>query len=302
MKIAYLILAHNNPGHLSRMIAALSHQDCSFFVHIDGKSNIDDFRHINGDKVHFIENRLDVYWGEYSMVEAILALIRQALAAVEGNGYLVLLSGSDYPLRSNEYINGFFERMYGTQFISMVEIPDGAADQPLSKINRFSPASSRPICRFFARALGRIGLASRDYRKHLGILRPFVGSTWWALTADACRYILEFVEHNRSICNYFENTFSSDEMLFHTILATSTFSPRVHRSLVYADWSDRGPHPAMIAEGHLVMFERSEKFDIENPFGRGELLFARKFSENSRAIIDRIDEMIHRKDPGANCG
>lgn len=296
MKIAYLILAHRNPKHIKRMIEALSCQDCAFFLHIDGKSNIEDFRGLKGDNVFFPPERVPVYWAEYSMVEAILILIRQALAGPVPYDYLVLLSGSDYPLRSKKYIHEFFEQRNGTQFISMSKIPDAAAGLPLSKINALSIPSSKPVYRFVMKGLARLNLAKRDFRKHLGALRPWGGSTWWALTRDACLYICEFVKENPSVCKYFERTLTSDETFFHTILGNSIFGQKVQRSLMYDDWSAGSPHPATIDGSHLALFAAQEKVTLDDAFGPGELLFARKFSDDSQELVRRIDELREWKD------
>src|SRR5208283_4303161 len=34
-RIAYLIMAHNEPGHLARLVNALDHPGAGFFVHVD---------------------------------------------------------------------------------------------------------------------------------------------------------------------------------------------------------------------------------------------------------------------------
>ena len=110
MKIAYLIVAHNNPMHLLRLIRALSSSSSSFFIHIDRKSNLDDFANINGDNVYVSQERIPDYWLDFSQVEATLVLLRMALAEQHRFDYFVLLSGTDYPLRSVPYIQSFFER------------------------------------------------------------------------------------------------------------------------------------------------------------------------------------------------
>lgn len=90
------------------MIEFLSNEDCAFFIHIDGKSDINDFSSIRGKNVFFIDKRVPVFWGEYSMVVSILSLIQNALAAAQKYDYFVLMSGSDYPLRGKEYIQNYF--------------------------------------------------------------------------------------------------------------------------------------------------------------------------------------------------
>ena len=295
MRIAYLILAHGNPAHLGRLVAALTSGESSLFVHIDAKTDIHRFRAIQEGSVHWTSRRVPVYWGEYSMVEAILLLLREAMAAGRYE-YFVLLSGSDYPIRSKQYIHQYLTRHAGAEFISIAPVPTPEAGISLGKVNRIAVPSSRPALKVLMKICARLGMADRDYRKQLGPLQPYSGSTWWALTRDACGHILEFANRDRSFCKYFEYTYSSDESFFQTILGNSPFSHRIRRSLMYDDWSAGGVHPGMIDERHLALFERRQEVTLDDPFGPGELLFARKFSDESAALTERIDEMAAMKD------
>jgi hypothetical protein len=299
MKIAYLVLAHNNPELLKRTIGMLSCRDCAFFVHIDSKSSIGEFSRVGGGNVFFSEERIPVYWGEYSQVQAILLLVRQALVRCPHYDYFVLISGSDYPLKSSRYIHAFLEKNRGLEFTSIVKMP--APGKPISRINTLRIQSDKPLRRLAVRALAKVGLAQRDHRKYLGSLEPYSGSTWWALTRDACRYILEFVEHNQHVEKYFRNTFAPDEMFFHTILGNSAFKARIRRNLLYEDWSTGGASPAVISDRHVALFESQQKVCLSDAYGSGELLFARKFSDDSLNLLQRIDDMIARKERLSGC-
>jgi hypothetical protein len=296
MKIAYLILAHNNPGVLQRSIRQLSDADSAFFIHIDKKADIARFSNVKGENIHFSKERVTVFWAEYSMVDAILILLRQALQASPSYEYFILLSGSDYPLRSRDYIRDFLETNRGSEYISIVKIPNEAAGQPLSKINSIWPPSDRPVVRFLARAFGKFGLARRDYRRYLGTLEPYAGATWWTLTRDACEYIVRFLDGNPRLEKFFRYTPASDEMIFHTILGNSEFRRRMRRNLFYTDWSDCGSHPAMIGERHITLFQKQERVFFSDPYGSGEVLFARKFSDSNLSLIERVDRMIAHKE------
>jgi hypothetical protein len=300
MKIAYLILAHKNPKLIKRMTEFLSCEDFAYFIHIDRKSNLNDFSLINGENICFSDQRIPVYWAEYSMVEAILVLIHRALAAPQKYDYYILLSGSDYPLRSKEYIHNFFNINQGKEYISIKKIPDRDAGLSLSKINTLRIPSNKPILRFIVRILAKLGLAERDYKKYLGTLEPYGGSTWWGLTRDACEYIIDFVKNNQSICKFYEKTFSSDEMIFHTILGNSLFKPRIHRTFMYDDWSKRGAHPALIGEKQIKYFKENKKIIFDDVFGPGEMLFARKFSDDNIEIAQEIENIIKQKDNSSN--
>jgi hypothetical protein len=294
MKIAYLMLVHKNPQLLERAIGALSSKGCAFFIHIDRKSDIRKFSGIGGGNIFLSEPRRPVYWAEFSNVEAEIQLIRQALDSSGNYDYLVFMQGSDYPLRSGKYIQSFLDKNRGWEFMSLVRMP--APGFPLSKINTIRYTSDKPIRRFAFRVMARLGLAQRDWRKYLEKLEPFAGDACWALSRNACRHILDFDATNPHVSNYFRNTLVPEESFFHTILGNSSFLPRIRRNLHFRDWpANQRDHPAMLNEEHVKFFESQEKISVEDEWGSGELLFARKFSDDSLGLVERIDKMIQRK-------
>jgi hypothetical protein len=296
MKTAYLFLVHNNRKLIRKTIERLSTPDCAFIIHVDAKANIDEFSSIRGNNIYFTEKRIPVFWGEFSLVEATLMLIRQALASSHHYDYLVLLSGSHYPIRSGTYINSFFEARRGTEFMTLVEMPNEAAGKPLSRLTTLRFPVSRPVLRQTFRILAKLNLATRDYRKYFGNLKPYSGSQWWALSREACQYILDFHEHNHRLAEFFVNSFASDEAFFHTILGNSAFVSRMRRELTYLDWTGQNGHPLMLNDKHLSFFESKNEVCVEDHHGPGELLFARKFSDEDLGLLERIDAMIQAKD------
>ena len=46
MKHAFLIIAHDNPELLKVLVDLLDHPDCDIFIHIDLKSDIEQFREV----------------------------------------------------------------------------------------------------------------------------------------------------------------------------------------------------------------------------------------------------------------
>jgi hypothetical protein len=296
MRIAYLVVGYNNPHLLQREIRALSGEDAGFFIHIDKKSDIRDFSRIGGSNVVFSDTRLPIHWGGFAHVEAVLQLLRQVLGEVIPYDYCVLQSGSDYPLRSSRYIHSFFSENRGAEFINIAKIPRAEAGVPLSKVNRVWFDGSRPFRQLVFRGLTKVGLAQRDYRRYLGSLMPFGGDGWWALTTEACRYIVKFAADNPHVAEYFRETLAPDEMFFHTILGNSEFASRARRGLFFLDWSAGGAHPAMINERHAAFFEAQDRILLDDSWGTGEALFTRKFSDRRLDLVDRIEEMIRRKD------
>lgn len=73
MRLAHLILAHNNPLQLERLVKRLSTNRADVFMHLDKKSNLSEFKHLSSlPNVFFIANRTSIGWGNYSMVDATL--------------------------------------------------------------------------------------------------------------------------------------------------------------------------------------------------------------------------------------
>lgn len=128
-------MTHVNPNLLQRVVRTLCTENCEFFIHVDMKVDLSKFQHVRGTNVRFLSQRVNVYWGGYSTVEAILALIRSALRCGQSWDYLVLLSGSDYPIRSARYIESYLSENAGAEFMSLTRIPNDAAGKPLKRIN-----------------------------------------------------------------------------------------------------------------------------------------------------------------------
>jgi len=72
---------------------------------------------IKADNVIFIKNRVKVIWSSFSEVQATLNLLNSAIR--DDNDYFVLISGVDYPIRSNEEIKNRLS--YGHEFIHILE-------------------------------------------------------------------------------------------------------------------------------------------------------------------------------------
>jgi len=52
----------------------------------------------------------------------------------------------------------------------------------------------------------------------------------------------------------------------------------------------------MITSQHVAFFETQEKVCVNDLYSPGELLFARKFSDKDLDLLQRIDDMIDRKE------
>jgi hypothetical protein len=303
MRIAYLILAHNNPKHLQRLITALSSNSSACFIHIDCKSDLEIFSGIHGDNVYFAEKRTSVYWGDFSQVTAILFLLKMALSQQTKFDYFVLISGTDFPLKSAAGIENFFERNSGTEFINMVQMPCEAMGKPISRLTtyRVRPSNSKFI-RMIRKGLAKLDIMpkQRNYESYLRNLTPYGGSTWWSLSREACEYIQAFVNRETRVVNFFKNTICPDESFFQTILGNSPYRDKVSRNLTYTDWSEGGGSPASLTEQHLQFFAENPSIVVNDGYGTAEVLFARKFSDSSQDIVIELERLIRQREESLN--
>ncbi|MBU7582444.1 MAG: hypothetical protein KAF91_05950 [Nostoc sp. TH1S01] len=297
MRLAYLILAHNTPNHFHRLINALNTHDVHFFIHIDKKSYISPYQEKNAIKnITFIVDRVSVFWGEFSLVEATLKLMQAALRYQDKFDYLILISGSDYPLKSANYIKNHFIQENGYEFINLVEMPNKKADKLLNRLYNYQPQTLYNhryysiIKRIFGLVNTRIFHWRRDYIKALGDLKPYAGSGWWALSANACEYILWFTQTNPKIVKFFKHTFIPDESFFHTIIGNSEFKNKVTRNLTFTKWQNQ-LNPEFINMEDVQNLLKMDKVMIDDVYGLGELLFARKFYDDSANLTNMIDKI-----------
>lgn len=298
MNLAYLIAAHNTPNHLCKLINALNSPNVKFFIHIDRKSDISLFKQdINHENVVFIPSRISVYWGEFSQVQATINLIKAALTSKNNFDYLIFISGSDYPLKSADYINDYFTQRAGTEFINLVEVPNEKVKKHINRFYKYRPQMLydykfyRIIRRVLDILINQVLHRKRDYKKVLQKLKPYAGSSWWALSADACYYILFFIETNPKIVKFFRNVLMPDESFFQTIIGNSKFREKVARNLTFTEWKSED-NPEYINIENLHMLKNMYKIIKDDSYGHGELLFARKFRDDSSELTDFIDSWI----------
>lgn len=300
MKIAYLVLAHNNLLHLQRLVSALSTPDSRFYMHVDRKVDEAPFRRLAESGVRFCEERVSCAWGNISLVDATLNLARMALADGDGFDYLVLLSGACYPVQSNDYIEAFFDRHRGTEFIEVCTVPNPVFGKPIERLTRYYIRRNPPLTRLkhrFQSWLHRI-LPARDYRRPLAGLELVAGSQWWALTPAAVACVLDFVAAHPAVYRFCRHMDCPDEFIFQLALWNSPFRSRISHSLMFVHWQPGKPSPENIDGSYLGALGREVVIaSAQNlsPGEKREVLFARKFGDASGDVVSAIDALNRSK-------
>ncbi|WP_456313307.1 beta-1,6-N-acetylglucosaminyltransferase [Pseudomonas shirazensis] len=303
-KIAYLIQAHGDAQNLLRLVNALD-ENSDFFIHIDNKSNIDPFYQLlkTKDNVFFMEgqNRINVYWGGFSQVEATLNLIEKCLIQNDINGvdYLrvIFMSGSDYPIKSKDELRKYLLEQKEVNFIRGMNITQANTKKynyclrnylffDFFLINKKVTRVSRKILNI----LGSTIFKKPNYvvENNGNRIDIFHGSSWWALNIDVIKYIYTYSKDNDNLKKYFQYSLASDEKYFHTIFFNSHFS----KTNIYKGPEPYIPTTSAFSNMHIIDTSLSKWFD-EKDFDiikASDKFFVRKVStEKSKKLLDQID-------------
>ncbi len=141
IKIAYVIAAHKNPKQFSRLINRLDGDHADFFIHIDKKCSIKNFKDsiptINAEKVAFLK-QFDASWSEFGMIKAEVNALQSIIKSGKNYDFIILLSGQDYPIKTNDYIKAFFQKHKEKSFIESFPMPfDPWPNGGMDRINRY---------------------------------------------------------------------------------------------------------------------------------------------------------------------
>jgi hypothetical protein len=274
VKIAYVVSAYKNPDHLSRLVHRLhTGPETRFLLHVDSKTDAATYRAMRDGladlDVTYLQ-RHACHWGGFGHVRASLKGIGKLVANGADPDYAILLSGQDYPIKPNAFIQEFLERGDGRSFFLHFPLP--TANWSRGGLDRLRDWHLR------YRGL-HLRLPLR--RRLPGGLRPWGGSAYWIVSRSALRTIADFVAANPEYVRFFEHVDIPDELFFQTILLNSPEAERcVDFRLHYTEWS-REPAPAILV-----------KDDFPHLVG-SSCLFARKFDGAVDAeILDLIDERL----------
>jgi len=275
---AYLILAHHEFALLQTLIACLDDARNDIYVHIDKKVRTLPELHADRATLRVLKERVDVHWGDYSVVEAEFALF----GAAHRNGpyaYYHLLSGVDLPLKSQDYIHRFFEEHKGKEFIGYTLT--GMTPEIVRKVQRWHlfPGDFKnrsPFKRVLRAAWIRVQeLAGYRRNRRIDFKK---GSQWVSVTEAMVRCFLDHRDRARKV---FTHTFCSDEIVFQTLCWQSPM-----RAYLYNTTDDGAGCMRAIGwrDGQLTDWTAA---DYET-LAASPALFARKFNGSDPDFIQRI--------------
>lgn len=244
--IIYVILCHTDPISLAKLLEKLNHSNSVFVIQLDSRTDLLEFQKITHlfHSCYYNEKRFPSSWGSFDIIRATLSAFQFVFEHFDENSRIVLLSGTDYPIKSNEFILRYFSQHENTIFIDYFPIPNDKWYE--GGINRF------PL-----------------FDELKNDIDFFGGSQWFSLPFKVLAIIFDFIDANPDFFEYFHHVKIPDESFFQTLFLNcgDLFIQKnlVNHSLHYIEWDELGFKP------NTLTLDSYQKI-IDSP-----RLYARKF-------------------------
>lgn len=285
----YAILAHKNPIQLKELIDRLQFTNTYFFIHIDKKSTLDDFtKIINYKNCFFIENRIVCKWGTFSLIEATIEIFKSITSFMDlhnkkADYHSVLLSGEDYPIKSNVEIHNTLKKNIKHSFINYWKLPyakwwDGGLYRfdSLYYFN-FQNKSLNKYTNKIIKSLKLFHLIPNNrIKKSFPNFNIYGSSQWLILNKLMLNSLLIILEEQKKMKSIFRYTLAPDETYFSSLLLNYSKEKEniINRNLTFVKFIGNNSSP-----------EYLNIQDIKN-LKNSNYLFARKFDtfKNQQSI------------------
>jgi hypothetical protein len=249
--IACLFLAYDGASVLRNAIPVLKAAGWDLFVHLDKKADRAKYEQELGEmssSVHLIEDRVEVFWGGYSMIKAELALLQTAMRTNDYSKFL-LLSDDSFPILPPDRLNAHFGN--GEDLITIAPQPPHSPfysryhgffcyDHPTTAM-RSPPGAGRnerEIDENLEHRIAEIEVLRRIGKKNIEV---YYGSQFWALTLDTVKFLVNVCQEDLHLVKSFEYSALPDETMVQSLIGNYRTGGRHETGPVYADFSVGGP-------------------------------------------------------------
>ena len=301
MKIAYIMLVHNNPFQVKRLVDSLK-ETGDFYIHIDKKRDIRPFKQaLEGiDAVHLSKKRFCIAWAGWSIVKGYMMLLQEALASDKNYDRFVMLTGQDYPLLSNDEIIKTFEYNRDVEYIMAYNIATSTVLTDKNKTGKRwyldNPFHSRFLQRVYKSIMYHVftkPFVRKDFRVPLNgkLVDPYFGQMLSSFTRQGATLLVDTYLNDKEFNKRMKRAFAPDELYWQTIIFNSELRKNTiqhgeeHEITEHFGWAPLHYHHYDIDTSIFT----EEDFDEIKDSG---YMFIRKVvSGKSDRLMDKIDEL-----------
>lgn len=287
MKIAHVIFAHGKPNQLERLVKSLVQEGGMVLIHLDLKSPLEDYIFLlDYEGVEFVEERHNVYWGGFSLVNAIMSSFRHLCRTDFQFDYLNLMSGQDFPIKPLREFYTFLNQNITSNYIEFYPpTHEWVRKEAERRIRRYFLTDYKFRGSTFLETLINGILPYKKMPENFKIIGH---SVWLVLTNEAVNYLISYFDENPVFIRKFKYSWGADEFLLQSILYNSPFKDTiVNNNLRYIDWSEGKPSPKVLTISDIACIEKSSAY------------FARKFDEDiDEEVLIYLEDKINQDSHG----
>lgn len=304
--LAFMILAHTDFDQLIRLCEKLVDYG-DIYIHVDKRTDDDYVSRLHtyisttnvSHVIKLINHRINVTWGGYSQVRAIMTLVEATLYGSKRKyDRVFLISGLCYPLSSPEKMRRYCEENQYQEYLSAINITQGDDMRQKRRVilYLFFRDINLPHKSFIRKGIiggSRLLLRCLHFRK-----RPYLivnNTRWdvyksaeWVGLTDVCwRYVYDQLKQYNEIRNYFQTSYAPDELVIATIVMNSEFGRQAHLSrsrrledlsmLHYLRYTD-----------HIWTYDEK---DFEKLINSGKPFVRKLMSGKSEKLIEMINNL-----------
>ncbi len=284
MKLCYILLAHQHPKILTRLLNALIGAGHKVALHYDKSARAADFALLHeqfaGNPSVRFAKRVKVSWGGWSICQATLNCIDEIAQSGWEPDYVYYASGADFPTRSSEELLAFLTRNAGKEFIEGVPankerwVKGGPQEERYQYYFWLNWRSQEKLANFALQVQKWLGVK----RKFVRGLEPFMGAQWWVLTWDTLKQVMALTAQP-GVLRFFKLTLIPDELFFQTLVCNLVPASRiVARPLTLAQFTDY-----MIP---IIFCADRVDYLARQPF-----FMARKLSPHRMELYDQLEKI-----------
>lgn len=316
-RFLYFVTAHKSPAQTARLVGALlaASESGQVLLHYDPASptlNLGDLA--SNERVHQLPNPLEIRWGDFSLVEALLRGLRWAIANLDFD-WLIWLSGQDYPLGTLQTFeselahgshDGYFRHFRALghpgwplseglkrYYFRYFDLPRNSYFYRLPLSVKVALGALRK--RFVdSQQLVMIWPRQRNNPAKLGLRRlstpfspsrPCIGGWVWLNIRRTCaEYIVDYAQKHPKFVRHYQSSYCPDESFAHSILVNAGSFDLANLAFRHIYWGDKRfpSSPRTITVGE----------SLDSALCAGSP-FARKFDEGLDAVaLDILDARI----------
>lgn len=305
MVIGFVILSHQHPGQLARLIRTLNrlYDEPPIACHHDMTQSVLDGREFPGN-VSFVSPCIRTGWGKWSVVEAGLAALALLYDKADPD-WVILLSAADYPVAPAHRVRA---DLAACGVDALLDHREAGAD-PQQALSRFGPRN--PVLDQFEAPGNRAMLPHRymgaelwlpivrrheirgprigRHTLHLPFLSPshpfsgeyrcHYGDHWFTASRAAATALLNPTPRERRLQRHLRWRAVPEECYYHSVLCNRPELSVQRDNRRYAQWNGGGAHPAFLGLPDFAGILRSNAH------------FARKFKSND-PVLDALDDFL----------